>query len=98
MLLDALWACTILSLASLLFCQHWALLLRLLVRQQQVERAAQVAIACLNQLEQDPGATQEFTVEVSQEPAAMAGVVIRKVTVYGTGEKSLCTFARFTQE
>ncbi len=97
MLLDALWACTILSLGSVLFCQHWALLMKLLVRQQQVEQAARVAMACLNQVEPAQELARGFTFQVSREPTAMAGVTLRKVTVYGSGEKSLCTLARFTK-
>ena len=94
-LMDTLWACTLLSLGSLLFCGHWAVLAMLLDRQQLVEQAGSTAMAWLYHKEAVVDPVPGLTVESSVEPMAIAGVVLRKVTVYGPGKNELCTFARF---
>lgn len=97
-LVDTLWACTLLAFGSLLFCQHWAVLVRLLARQKQVEQASASAVACLYHKEYLVDGSQGFTMEAETEATGLGGICLRKVTVYGTGEKRICTFARFEKE
>lgn len=97
LLLDTLWACTLLALGSLLFCGHWTVLVRLLARQEAVEQASRVALACLYHKENELAAEPGFTVESTVEPAGLSGVTLRKVTVYGPEKNVLCTFARFEE-